>query len=391
MTALVVFHAAVGAGLLAIALHTWINQRVVPRLAPAAASGPAPPISVLVPARNEAEKIAGCVQAWKAQTYPNYELLVYDDTSDDDTAARAGAAAAGAAHVRIIRGGPLPQGWHGKPHACHRLRAQAHGTLLVFADADVTPAPQALAAAAALLPALAVDALSAVPRHVSPNVLVGTLVAVQNWAAAAFVPGWLTTGGRARTFAAVNGQFFVVRAAVYDAVGGFAAVRDAIGDDVALGRRLAAAGHRTPLLDGTLVLTCAPYKTAREVCAAHVRQLLPAFSGSATILSLAMAGLAALYLAPFGVLLFGAAGAAGAPWLWRWLPLLEICLGLLGRRLVDQRCGYSWWITLLHSLAVVGLLATAAGSVVRYRVRKVVEWRGRRYAAGPDAAASETR
>src|SRR5436853_5659749 len=45
----------------------------------------APPISVILPARNEARNIDGCVRSILASKYPNLELIVVDDHSTDDT------------------------------------------------------------------------------------------------------------------------------------------------------------------------------------------------------------------------------------------------------------------------------------------------------------------
>ena len=44
-----------------------------------------PPVSILVPARNEERNIARCVQSLLAQDYPSFEVLVLDDESCDNT------------------------------------------------------------------------------------------------------------------------------------------------------------------------------------------------------------------------------------------------------------------------------------------------------------------
>ena len=45
-----------------------------------------PFISVLVPARNEEEKIGRCIESLLAQNYPHFEIVVIDDRSTDNTA-----------------------------------------------------------------------------------------------------------------------------------------------------------------------------------------------------------------------------------------------------------------------------------------------------------------
>src|SRR5512136_752089 len=82
---------------------------------------PAPLISVLVPARNEETNIGVCLDSLRQQDYPNFEILVLDDSSTDGTADMVARIAAEDGRVRLLHGQPLPQGWAGKTFACHQL------------------------------------------------------------------------------------------------------------------------------------------------------------------------------------------------------------------------------------------------------------------------------
>ncbi|HET9491648.1 MAG TPA: glycosyltransferase [Methylomirabilota bacterium] len=378
MTALSIYHLVAGAGLAALSLHTLLNHLTLRRLDRMRSSAPPPRMSVLIPARNEAARIRASVTGWVGQDYPTFEVIVYDDDSADDTAARALAAAAGRSRLRVVRGGPLPPGWAGKPWACHRLRAEAVGEVLVFADADIVPAPDVLGRTADALALLGADALSAVPAHESPHVGVRLLAGLQNWGALVFVPSWLDTGqGRVRC-AALNGQFLAIRSTVYDASGGFSVARDSLAEDVHLGRHLAAGGYRVRLLDGARLLRCRPYATVRDLWGANARNLLAVFFDSPAVLLLALAALAALFVGPPVILGLGAAlGRTGA--LWRWMPLAEIAAAVLLRLASDLRAGYPPWLALGQPLAILALIAMSLDSLLRLRVWRVVEWRGRRY------------
>jgi hypothetical protein len=370
---------ALGLALLAaIAAQALLNARRLARLERFPPAREPATVAVLVPARNEAARIAACVRAWRAQDRRDFELVVYDDDSTDGTAALAGAAAGADPRVRVLRGSALPPGWRGKAYACHQLRALTRAEVLVFADADVVPDPRALGHALGALVALGAGACSALVRHWSPSLAVRALTGLQAWAVFAFVPLWLRGRGARPRFTVTNGQFLVLRADACDAVGGFAAVASSLAEDTALGRRLAAAGYRVALVDGAGLLACRPYTRLGEAWQANVRNLAVALLGSGSLAVVAAAGLALLHLGPVAQL--GAALAAGDAWLGS-VALVEIALGLVPRALADRRARHPAAETLLHPLAVAALVAMIAESALRYRGLGTVEWRGRRYVA----------
>jgi glycosyltransferase involved in cell wall biosynthesis len=100
-----------------------------------------PAVSVIIPARNEANTIARLVRAVLDQAPPGrgLEVLLVDDGSTDDTPAVARAAGA-----RVLELGARPGG--GNPAiARNRGALAATGHVLVFLDADCLPAPGWLA------------------------------------------------------------------------------------------------------------------------------------------------------------------------------------------------------------------------------------------------------
>jgi len=98
-------------------------------------------LSIIIPARNEAQTLPGLLTDLARQTLPPLEILCVNDASTDDTAAIA------AAHgATVIQAANRPAGWLGKPWACECGARAARGELLLFIDADVRLAPSALAA-----------------------------------------------------------------------------------------------------------------------------------------------------------------------------------------------------------------------------------------------------
>lgn len=126
-----------------------------------------PLISVLIPARDEAQTIAQCLDSILAQDYPAMEVLVLDDESTDgtDTIVAALAAADPNQRLRLLRGAPLPRGWLGKCHACVQLAGAARGDYLLFTDADTVHGPRSLANALAAAEQRHVGLISALPRQ----------------------------------------------------------------------------------------------------------------------------------------------------------------------------------------------------------------------------------
>jgi glycosyltransferase involved in cell wall biosynthesis len=73
---------------------------------------PAPSVTAVVPARNEADVVRRSVASLAAQQYPGvFQLVLVDDDSRDGTAA---IALPGSAPVDVVTARPLPAGWTGK-------------------------------------------------------------------------------------------------------------------------------------------------------------------------------------------------------------------------------------------------------------------------------------
>src|SRR5688500_17886323 len=89
--------------------------------------------SVIIPARDEADKIDACLNALQVQTvgWGNLEVLVIDDGSRDRTCA-----IAEEHRVRVIR-----QEHAGAASARNRGVREAKSDIVVFMDADCVPAP----------------------------------------------------------------------------------------------------------------------------------------------------------------------------------------------------------------------------------------------------------
>ncbi len=92
-----------------------------------------PRVSVIVPARNEEGNIRRCLQSLTNQDYPDFEIIVVDGDSEDRTRE---IVREQFPRVSLIEEPPRPEGWVGKPWACHVGFKHASGDVLLFTDAD---------------------------------------------------------------------------------------------------------------------------------------------------------------------------------------------------------------------------------------------------------------
>ncbi len=194
-----------------------------------------PDLAVIVPARNEAARIGRCLRGLLAQDYPTERLriIVVDDNSTDGTAALVGRIAAEDARVVLIHGRPPPPGWAGKPHACAQGADAAGAGRLCFLDADTVPRPALMRTAVLAARERGIDLLSLEPFQELGG-FAERLIIPSGMFLIAFTQDPSRVNDPTLPDATANGQFLLFRREAYEAVGGFAAVRDEICEDRAL-------------------------------------------------------------------------------------------------------------------------------------------------------------
>jgi len=206
-------------------------------------------VQVIVPARDEAATIGGCLAALSAQAYPSDRLaiVVVDDDSRDDTAALARRAAAADPRIALRAAGALPPGWLGKPHACWRGAEGASADWLCFIDADMRADPLLLASAVRAAEAEDIALLSLQPFQELGS-LAERLVVPAGLLMVACAKDLRDIDDPGSPEANANGQFMLMRRDAYIASGGHAAVRAEICEDRALARLAKRAGLRVRVL-----------------------------------------------------------------------------------------------------------------------------------------------
>lgn len=261
-----------------LAAHTAANLRALRRPDPDAPASDER-VSILVPARNEERTIETTVRSLLAQTGLDLELIVLDDGSTDATARILHTI--DDPRLRVITGPdlPPPDGWLGKPWACARLAAEATGSVLVFADADVEFAPGAVRAAVHELRAGGFALIAPYPRQLAESWLERLVQPLVTWSWVATMPlAWAERSTRP-SLSAANGQFLVFDAEAYRAISGHAAVQGNVIEDVGLMRALKRDGRLTATVDGSHLATCRMYTGTSGVVDGYAKSLWSAFNG----------------------------------------------------------------------------------------------------------------
>ena len=361
--------AAATVSALLLAAHAAVNARLLRR--PPTVLGSRGSVSVLIPARDEAARIGGCLEALLQSTGVDLEIIVYDDGSTDATAAVVGAIAARDPRLRLQQGTALPAGWLGKNHACHRLAQAASYELLVFVDADVRVAPDGLARAVALLDDAEVDLLSPYPRQIAMSLSERLLQPLLQWSWLTFLPLRLAERSAAPRLTAANGQLLVCRGAAYRRAGGHAAVREAVIEDVALARALKRAGARVAMADGTDIATCRMYRGWSEVRDGYSKSLWAATARPRGAVAMALL-LGWLYCLPPAVLVARLVRGRGDVF----TPAVGYGAGVAGRAIAARRTGGRPLDSFGHPVGIAVLIGLLLRSHA-LRARGSLTWKGR--------------
>ncbi|WP_409362915.1 glycosyltransferase family 2 protein [Asanoa ferruginea] len=362
------------AGLLT--LHALVNARLLRR--PVAASF-TDPVAVLLPVRDEEARVGPCLRSLLAQRgVPGLSILVLDDDSTDGTADLVRALAGDDPRVRLLTGAPLPAGWLGKPHACQQLADATDADVLVFVDADVVLAPDAVAGAAALLRSSKVGLLSAYPRIVVGSWGERLVQPLLQWSWLTFLPLRAMERSARPSLAAAGGQFLVADRSAYRAAGGHAGVRGSVLEDIALARAVKRAGGRIALADGSRIASCRMYESWHSLVDGYTKSLWASFGsrvGAAAVVLL----LCLVYVVPVPLFLGGV--VAGSPRLVL-AGLVGYLLGVFGRVISAAATGGRRWpdplgqpvSVLLFGWLVARSYRLRRAGVLRWRDRPVVPW-----------------
>ncbi|HKV90167.1 MAG TPA: glycosyltransferase family 2 protein, partial [Thermoplasmata archaeon] len=328
-------------------------------------------VSVVIAARNEELDLGPALDGLLLQRYPSLEIIVVDGGSTDRT--REVARARGP-RVRLIEEPPLPPGWVGKNWACDVGYRASQGEYLLFTDADMRYHPDAIGATVAWAEAENADLATLAP----------TLEVRSFWEKVVlpfYVQMVLTYFRTPRVnrddsrAAMANGQFTLLRRGPYEALGGHAAIRGYVLEDVALARRYRSAGKRLRVAWAPDLLSTRMYRDRHELFEGLRKNVHDTrFSVGRQLVFLA--GVIGLFLLPLLVL---PVGFLGGSIVLEALGLLVYVAWFAKHSLFARAIGMSGAYGLLFPVAAgfyVVLLASSLASGLR---GTPVTWKGRSY------------
>jgi len=332
-------------------------------------------IAILIPARNEADNLAACLDAALAQGEIVKEILVYDDHSTDETSVIAEAYASREARVRLVSSVPLPADWCGKTFACAQLAEAARGEWLLFLDADARLNAGAAARMLREAERRRLTLLSCWPALELVGCWEKTLMPLLNFVVFTLYPAPLALRRPDASLGLAHGACLLAHRATYALVGGHGAVRDQLFEDVRLAQLWRTRGQASLCLDGQGIVSVRMYRSFGEIWRGFQKNFFPAFRRERSFWMFIALHLT-LFLLPF---IF-------APLVWRLtgsrvLIATALCV-LVMRAVLAWRFRHPWWSVLLHPLSEAILLALGLSSWWRCRSGRGVEWKGRRYKAG---------
>jgi glycosyltransferase involved in cell wall biosynthesis len=327
-------------------------------------------VQVVIPARNEQDSIGRCLSSLAGQQGISFAITVVDDGSSDRTAAIAQSFAG----VRVISAGePLP-GITGKGNALIHGAAGAEAKWLLFTDADTFHYPGSLAAAVGEAESRGVDLLSYSPEQETGSLAELALMPVVFSDLARTYPPERVNNPSDPTVAA-NGQYMLVRRAIYEQLGGHRAVADKILEDVELARIFKESHHLIWFRQGAGRVRTRMYRSFHAMCEGWTKNLvllfqhplrLAVFRALEFLVIAGMVVIAVVGTIERGYFLALSAGAVSLLLYFRFL-----------HRILPAH--FPWTANLMSFFGLPLFAGLLLRSWLHSRVRGAVTWKGRTY------------
>lgn len=365
---LVVLSALSWAGFALLPWRPWSNREVLEAKDEDGDDEILSEITVLIPARNEAEVIQQTLQS-VIQQGRGLTVVLIDDGSEDATVEKA--CQSNNANLRTIQSAPLPAGWSGKLWALEQGRRHVTTRYALLLDADIQLTRGIVKA---LIEKMHQQGVSFISLMVVPSMFGGwekLLMPAFVYFFKVLYPFALVNSHHTKIAAAAGGCI-LVETRLLDEIGGFEPIRSAVIDDCALADRVKAQGVKIWLGLTHSAKSVRLYRHLKEIWDMVARTAfveLRCSLGLLMVCTLAMGllyGVPVIMVASSNVLLFYLSLSSLLIMFLTYVPILRF-----------YRRSWAWGLCL--PLIAVLFLAMTWTSAIRYWRGERTRWKGRVY------------
>ncbi len=354
------------------------------RAAPQTPQTPFPLVSIVVPARNEEQHLRSCLDALSKLDYQPLEVIVVDDRSTDGTRDIALAFAEEDERFKVVIGEEPPEGWTGKNFAIHQGARAAQGRFLLIVDADTILAPETLRRAVGYMEEHGVDLLSLYPQPVCISFWEKTLLPLMG-VLSIFRMDKVNDPQSKEAMA--FGYFLLFRRASFDAIGGYEAIKDRVGEDWIIAKKIKGSGLKLRMLLGNHFVRKRFGPTFKEIWQGFTKNLILTMEGRAWVALLAIPFSIYQFLlmaSPWTFLLVSPVGfvaTGGNPqWLLIFVMAASQCLIVMAiRTLLNFFLGLEISKPYLQILGAFVLTGMGLVAALRTLFGRGIVWKGRTY------------
>lgn len=233
-----------------------------------------PKVSIIVPARNEANYIKKCIDSLLNQTYPKFEIILVNDSSSDNTLNILKDYEKHNSSIIALDIQTRPDDWIGKNWACYNGYLKSSGNLLLFTDADSYHSKTSLEMSVSFLDSNKLQALTIVPKLLSNDIFTKlTLPILTTFLYTQYSP--LKVNNPNSKLGYFFGSYYIITKKTYEDVGTHKAVKNEIIEDGALGKKVKEGNYNMKMVRGESYVNAHWARNRHELIDAIDRLVVP--------------------------------------------------------------------------------------------------------------------
>ena len=335
---------------------------------------PFPPVSIVIPARNEERNLEQALESVLALDYPGLGIIVVNDRSTDGTGAILEKLAKQDPRLTVVTIESLPTGWLGKPYALHRGAQQAQGEFILFTDADIVFHPLALRKAMTHVQTNEIDHVTVVPEDTMPGFFLRALSATFGIFMFILFRPWEARNPKSRRYMGI-GAFNLIRTTAYRAIGGHQLIALRPDDDLKFGKLVKRHGYRQNVLNGKGMVAVEWYRSVGELIDGLMKNMFAGMEYRVSFVIAATLAALLIHIWPW----VGMWVADGWPQVW-YAVTVVMMVGSFGFAMAPF--GVKTWHGLLLPLTISLLVYIQCRAAVLALWHGGISWRGTFYPLG---------